>query len=150
MNRQTPPPPVARLDPALSLKLLNESAGTAIEMVGPAPGGAVGAAFVRWPDGRDGVLTRGPNDLTHLELASGILDQAREFGIPCPTYDLVHRVADSVIIIQQRLPGAPPAQVDDRLVASMIDLNDRFADVLIDRRDVPLLDLYLDRSGSGF
>jgi hypothetical protein len=73
------PPPVPKLDihqalSGLSVPLIYE---------GPCPGGQVGAAYVRWPDGHRSVLTRGPN-VSHL------LSLARAVGIPTPEYELVH------------------------------------------------------------
>ncbi|MGH8964564.1 MAG: hypothetical protein ACRDXB_04430 [Actinomycetes bacterium] len=76
--------PVARLDaPDLIAQLLRD-AGTALELLGPLPGGQVGAALVRWPDGHEGVLTHrdGASDvaLRHLERTRELLDLAPGSG----------------------------------------------------------------------
>lgn len=48
-------PPVPKLDVRRSLRDLP----VPLAYDGPCPGGQVGAAYVRWPDGRRSVLTRG-------------------------------------------------------------------------------------------
>ncbi len=150
MTEQTPFAPVRKLDAGVLLQTLNAETGTNIELIGPAPGGEAGAAFVRWPDGRDGVLTHNGMDMAILLRTSDILRLARTRGIPVPRYDLLHELPDGAVIIQERLPGAPPHRIDDRLIRAMIALNDQFADLLVERPDVPPLDLYLLRSGPGF
>ena len=54
-------PRVARLDVAAAVAQLRETAGVRLEVEGPCPGGQVGAAYVRWPDGRRSVLTTRPS-----------------------------------------------------------------------------------------
>jgi Ser/Thr protein kinase RdoA (MazF antagonist) len=144
------PPPVARFDAPGAIAYLSARTGIAFELIGPAAGGEVGAAFVRWPDGHEGVLSRGAGDLAALRLTADILAHARRQGIPCPRYELIEELGDDIVIVQERLPGGPPMIVDDRLVERMIALMPRFSGLLADRPDVPLLDLYLDRSGPGF
>jgi hypothetical protein len=150
LAEQTPLAPVPRLDAKALLQSLNAEAGTALEFIGPAPGGAVGAAFVRWPDSREGVLTRGAADASTVHQAADLMAIARNRGIPCPRYDLIHQLPGMTAIVQERLPGSPPTEVDDRLILAMVELNDRFADLLGERPDVPVLDLYLTHSGPGF
>jgi hypothetical protein len=108
---------------------------------GPLPGGEVGGAYVRWPDGRRGVLTAGNQRGVWAALA------ARTAGLPVAE---VHLAADAGVhyaVIQERLPGAPPAHVDDRLVEGMRDLNLRMAGLAPDLPPVPL---FLTESGPGF
>jgi aminoglycoside phosphotransferase (APT) family kinase protein len=144
------PPPVARLDAAALVAELNVAAGTALVLDGPASGGEVGAAYVHWSDGRHAVVTRSGPDLPSVTRAAGLMDQARRHGVPCARYDLVCQLTSGVVIVQERLAGAPPTRIDDGLVADMVALNDRCAGVLADRPDVPGMDLYLTRSGPGF
>ena len=82
------PPPVPRLDARAHLP------GLPVPLVydGPCPGGQVGAAYVRWPDGRRSVLTLGPD-------VSALLSVARAAGIPAPAYELVH----PPVVVQQRV-----------------------------------------------
>ena len=100
--------PVARLDARTFVQLVNEYAGTDLELLGPAPGGQVGAAFVRWPDGREGVLTRGHGTAGACASTADILRLARSRGLPVPRYELVTEVPGAVAIVQERLAGQPP------------------------------------------
>jgi hypothetical protein len=146
--------PAARLDAPGLLAQLREQAGTELELVGPLPGGQVGAALVRWPDGREGVLTHwgdaSEEAWARIERTGELLDLARERGIPTPRYELVTRLPGRIAVVQERLPGAPAAAVDVRLVESMVDIAGRGAGLLRGRPDVPEVDLYLLRSGPGF
>jgi Phosphotransferase enzyme family len=146
--------PVARLDASGLLTQLREQTGTELELVGPLSGGQVGAALVRWPDGREGVLTHwgdaSDEAWERIELTGDLLDLARERGIPAPRYELVARLPDRIAVVQERLPGAAPAAVDVHLVESMVDIAGRGAGLLRGRPDVPEVELYLLRSGPGF
>jgi aminoglycoside phosphotransferase (APT) family kinase protein len=143
--------PVRRLDPTHLVALVNEHTDARLTLRGPAPGGEVGAAYVRWPDGRDGVLTMGPGSRADdLRTTAGILATARARGLPVPAYDLIAEVPGAVAIVQERLPGSPPARDDLAVVRAMVELNERFAGLLADRPDLEPPDLYLRHSGPGF
>lgn len=143
--------PVRRLDPAHLVALVNEHTDARLSLLGPAPGGEVGGAYVRWPDGRDGVLTIGPvGRAEELRTTAEILATARAHGLPVPAYDLIAEVPDAVAIVQERLPGSPPARDDLAVVKAMVELNERFAGLLADRPDLEPPDLYLRHSGPGF
>jgi aminoglycoside phosphotransferase (APT) family kinase protein len=144
------PAPVAKLDARQFMQELNQATGAGLEFVAPAAGGEVGAAFVRWPDGRDGVLTRGHGSLAELRRTAEVLDAARRRGLPVPQYSLLADLADGVGVVQERLPGQPPATTDRQLLESMIALTDRFVDLLSDRPDVPVPPMHLLDSGPGF
>ena len=58
-------PRVPRLDIDGVLRRLDVS----LTYEGPCPGGQVGAAYVRWPDGHRSVLTHGPDKGSLLEVA---------------------------------------------------------------------------------
>ncbi|GAA5018404.1 phosphotransferase family protein [Actinopolymorpha pittospori] len=145
---------VRTLDAEALLAGILEHTGIRLTLLGRAPGGQVGAAYVRWPDGRDGVLTWWPDgspaSLRHLRLTADLLRLARGRGIPVPEYTLVAELPDAIAVVQERLPGARPARTDGALVQAMIAMNERFAGLLTDRRDVPVPDLYLRTSGPGF
>ena len=47
---------VKRLDPAAITAAVAAATGIGLEVVGACPGGQVGAAYVRWPDGHLSVL----------------------------------------------------------------------------------------------
>jgi Phosphotransferase enzyme family len=152
----TPDPlaPVPRLDAADLLDQLHATTGTDLELIGPLPGGQVGAALVRWPDGHEGVLTHW-GDATdeawaRIGRAGELLGLARDSGIPAPRYELVTRLPDRIAVVQERLPGEPPARVDLALVENLVTIAGRGAGLLRGRPDVPAAELYLLRSGPGF
>jgi aminoglycoside phosphotransferase (APT) family kinase protein len=142
--------PVARLDARTFVQLVNDYAGADLELLGPAPRGQVGAAFVRWPDGREGVLTRGHGTAGEVRQTADILRLARSRGLPVPLYELVTEVPGAVAIVQERLPGQPPERAARHVVEAMVALIDRCRGLLVDRVDVPPPDLHLRRSGPGF
>ncbi|MHA6618021.1 phosphotransferase [Pseudonocardia sp. DLS-67] len=147
-------PPVTRLDPADLLARLQAETGVELELVGPLPGGQVGAALVRRPDGHEGVLTHW-GDATdeawaRIERTGELLGLARAAGIPAPRYELVRRLADRIAVVQERLPGEPPSRVDLALVEGLVAIAGRGAGLLRGRPDVPAAELYLLRSGPGF
>lgn len=137
-------PQVARFDAARAVARLAELHHVHLTVEGPCPGGEVGAAYVRWPDGRRSVLNSGS------ARAGPILDLARAAGLPVPRYELVADVDGTTVVVQQRLPGAPPATVDADLIDQMAELNDRFAGLLAAHPEVPGADLFLTADGPGF
>ncbi|GAA5134329.1 phosphotransferase [Pseudonocardia adelaidensis] len=147
-------PPVVRLDPADLLARLRAETGVELELIGPLPGGQVGAALVRRPDGREAVLTHwgdGSDEAwARIERAGGLLAIARDAGIPAPRYELVARLDDRIAVVQERLPGEPPSRVDLALVENLVTIAGRGAGLLRERPDVPASELYLLRSGPGF
>ena len=155
MNSQpATPPPVPRLDPAQLIQILARDHGVSLELFEAAPGGEVGAAFVRWPDGREGVLTRAGDALRRSRrpppLDGGRPHARRQYGVPAPRYDLIAQVGDTHAVIQERLPGTPPHTVDRPLVDQMIAATTVWADLLADRPDLDPASLYLTESGPGF
>jgi hypothetical protein len=128
---------VARLPAAY----LAERLGLGYE--GPCAGGEVGAAYVRWPDGRRSVLTGGS------PVAARIVEIAYAAGVPAARYELVTEVDGVCVVVQERLGGAMPTAVDRAIVAQMLALSERCAGLLTGS-DLPQLPLYLHRSGPGF
>jgi len=53
-------------------------------------------------------------------------------------------------LCKERLPGSPPSAVTPTVIDAIIQLNERFAHVLHDRPDVPLLSLCLTVSGDPY
>jgi hypothetical protein len=149
-----PAPPVPELDAPDLLARLRSATGADLDLVGPLPGGQVGAALVRWPDGRDGVLTRAGDASdeawARVEQTAELLGIARAAGIPAPRYELVTRLPDAVAVVQERLPGEPPSRVDLALVQHLVTIAGRGAGLLRGRPDVAAVELYLLRSGPGF
>jgi aminoglycoside phosphotransferase (APT) family kinase protein len=142
--------PVRKLDAEQLVRQVNASAQAGLEFRGRAAGGEVGAAYVRWPDGRDGVLTWSHVDVGVLRRTGEILAAARERGLPVPAYDLIAELPDGIGIVQERLPGSPPEVVDRPLLEEMIGLSERFVGLLADRPDVPVPSMHLLESGRGF
>ena len=141
------PAPVAKLDAEQLLLEVNERSGAGLTFVGRAAAGEVGAGFVRWPDGREGVLTRGFGSLDDLRRTARVLDAARSDGLPVPQYQLLTEVTDGVGVVQERLPGRPPEVIDRALLEAMIVLTDRFAGRAA---DLPVPSMHLLESGPGF
>jgi hypothetical protein len=137
-------PRSARLDAPRMIDRIAEITGVRLVLEGPCPGGEVGAAYVRWPDGRRSVLGEGRSRTGPL------LDLARAAGVPTARQELSAHIDGRRVIVQQRLPGAPPEHLDAALVQAMLDLNDRLAGLLADRSAVAPADLHLTADGPGF
>jgi hypothetical protein len=118
--------------------------GVRLVLEGPAPGGEVGAAFVRWPDGRRSVLTAARTS------SAVLVDRAREAGVPTARHELTARVDGVRVVVQQRLPGAPPSTLDAGLVRQMLRVNDQLAGILAGEPDPRPAELYLTSDGPGF
>jgi hypothetical protein len=106
---------------------------------GPCPGGQVGAAYVRWPDGHRSVLTRGPD-------VGALLEVARAAGVPAPRYELVR----PPVVVQELLPGSPPREPSRVTIESMLGVNRRCRGLLAGRTDLPAFALFLRTDGPGF
>lgn len=144
-------PPVSKLDAAALVAEINAHAGLGLELLGRAPGGEVGAAYVRLANGRDGVLTTTPATAAEVRRTGEVLDLARGAGIPTPRYEHVVEVPGATAIVQERLPGTNPATIDRRrLVETMLTINERFANLLAARPDIPAPNLWLQESGPGY
>lgn len=137
-------PRVARLDAPRVLERIFDITGVRLVLEGPAPGGEVGAAYVRWPDGRRSVLVASRTPTAVLA------DRARDAGVPTARHELTARVDGVRVVVQQRLPGAPPASVDAALVREMLRVNDRLAGILGKEPDPRPAELYLTSDGPGF
>jgi hypothetical protein len=118
--------------------------GVRLILEGPCPGGEVGAAYVRWPDGRRSVLTEGRSRTGPL------VDRARAAGVPTARQQLAAHVDGVRVIVQERLPGTPPDTIDAALVTQMIAMTDRLAGLLAETPDPKPADLYLTGDGPGF
>lgn len=140
-----------KLDPTSLIGSIAEHAGIRLEITGRPLGGEVGAAFVRGPDGRAGVLTSiGYRPVDHIHQTAQVLRTARDHGLPVPSYDLVVELPETVAVVQQRLPGTAPAVRDRALAEAMVQANARMAGLLDGLFEVPVPDLFLSHSGPGF
>jgi hypothetical protein len=147
------PPPISRLDPAQVVRSLADEHGITLELVGAAAGGEVGAAYVRWPDGREGVLTTtgdaGAEWGARLRRTAAALDLARSRGVPVPRYELIAPASGTHVVIQERLPGTAAARAEPGLVEQMIMVAEGWAGLLVDFEAEPV-SLHLSESGPGF
>ncbi|MEU8816917.1 phosphotransferase [Actinoplanes sp. NPDC048796] len=137
-------PRTSRIDATHVLERIADITGVRLELEGAAPGGEVGAAYVRWPDGRRSVLTEGRSRTGPL------VDKARAAGVPTARQELAAHVDGARVIVQQRLPGHPPQVVDAALVGQMIAVNDRLAGLLATEPNPRPADLHLTADGPGF
>ncbi|GAB3415394.1 hypothetical protein GCM10027569_36910 [Flindersiella endophytica] len=130
---------------------LNDSAGTGLRLEGVAAHGEVsGAAYVRWPDGRPGVVTTSPSAVGFLEFVGDVLNLARSRGALVPRYDVVTELAGSSVIVQERMPGSPVEQVDHETIDAIVAACESFAGLLFDRPEVSAPELFLQGSGDDF
>jgi aminoglycoside phosphotransferase (APT) family kinase protein len=133
------------LDPAGQVAAVNDRTGAGLTLLGAAEqGDSGGAVYVRWPDGRDGVLTRSPASPDWLRQTAAVLADAREAGLPVPRHDLIVELGGGIVaIVQERLPGRPASRLDAAAIDAMVAVNERFAGLLADRLDIPAPSLRL-------
>jgi len=119
---------------------VNRATGAGLVFVDEANRGeTAGAVFVRWPDGRPAVLTRSTVDAARSRQTAGVLAVARPAGVPVPRLDRVVELADGVVVVvQERMPGEPPEVVDDRVLDAVVAVNERFAELVAARSDIPV------------
>jgi hypothetical protein len=142
--------PVRKLDARWLVEQVRAVAGVTLRYEGPCPGGAVGAGYVRWPDGRPAVLTVMPEaDRQQVDAIRDMLALACARGLPVPEYQLVVAVPGALAVVQERLPGAITEELDRPLVDRMVALNERFGGLLVGT-DHAHAELFLDRSGPGY
>jgi hypothetical protein len=144
-----------RLDAVKVAEDLQVLAGVRLEVEGPAPGGEVGAAFVRWEkDGRTrrSVLKWRPHSQIEL-LEAGPLaacEAARRAAIPAPVTELAVQVGHAAVMVQERLPGQKIDRLDRNGLDQALAFNNRQANLLKARPDIPAVKLYLQEDGPGF
>ncbi|MEV0269002.1 phosphotransferase [Hamadaea sp. NPDC050747] len=135
--------PVRRLDPYAAIGAIAEHTGVRLRYDGPCAGGEVGAAYVRWPDGTRSVLSSGRAATAQL------IPIARAAGIPAPEYLL----CAGPYVVQELLPGVPPASLDADALGQLLAVHDLFAGLMPagpNARAGSELELFLRRSGPGF
>lgn len=105
-----------RLDVRRVARLVEASTGHRLAVIGPCPGGEVGAAYVRWPDGHVAVLTWRPNtELVDIrDQCLVVVDLLRQVGYPAPRTELAVGIGDGVALVQQLLPGSGRTVPADR------------------------------------
>ncbi|GAA1529642.1 hypothetical protein GCM10009827_053650 [Dactylosporangium maewongense] len=119
------------------------AAALGLTYIGPCPGGEVGAGYVLLPDGRRAVLTSGN------AASAPLVTIARAAGVPAPRYERVTDVAGVTVVVQELLPGLPPAVTDRAVVDAMLAVSARCTGLLRDS-GLPPRQLYLHSDGPGF
>jgi aminoglycoside phosphotransferase (APT) family kinase protein len=142
--------PVAKLDARSLLSALNAQENLGLTFLDMAPGGEVGAAYVQWPDGHEGVLTVGAKPADEVRTTAAVLEKVRSRGIPAPRYEVVTDVGGAVALVQERLPGTLPTRLTRELGQQILEILEQFQDVLAGHDEIPIPDLYLRHSGPGF
>lgn len=143
---------VARLDAEHVLRELNQRAGVQLALEGPCPGGQVGAAYVRWDDGRRSVLKWRPGTSLHA-LQQGplaVTEILEAAGYPVPATELAIQLDDAVATIQELLPGKPIERLDGSGLDQALALNNLQAGQLAEHPTIPHPNLYLREDGPGF
>lgn len=141
-----------RLDADRSAAAVHARTGIRLEVEGPCPGGEVGAAYVRWPDGRRSVLKWRP-DTRIEEMRAGPLAVCEVLGArgyPCPSTELALQVDGAVVLVQELLPGTPVEFLDRHGLDRALALNASQAQLLTERPQVPSMNLYLLDDGPGY
>lgn len=144
MGRRGHVGPLRRGDAAAVVEQLNSRLGCGLVLLDMAAHGDLGgAAFVRWPDGRDGVLVRNRETVEHLERVAALLELVNTRGVRAPRYDLIAELSDCRVVVQERLHGAPAARLDRQRMDAILAVNESFSGALADRPEVPPPDLSL-------
>ncbi|MFE9250494.1 phosphotransferase [Streptomyces sp. NPDC007088] len=141
-----------RLDAQSLVDELYAATGLRYRVLGPCPGGQVGAAYVSGPDGGRQVLKWRPGVRVEDYRAGpqAVSEAVRAAGAPVPATLLSAQAGPDTVTVQELLPGAPAERLDHRLLDQALDLLDRQAGLLAGRPDVPRVPLHLDQDGPGF
>jgi hypothetical protein len=140
------------LDAGRIAAALTARTGVPLMVEGPCPGGQVGAAYVRWPDGHLGVLTWRPG-ISLAEARNGpvaVTAALRATGYPAPATELAAHVGDGVALVQELLPGTGVRHVDCGILDQALQLSARHAAALAGHPEVPPYRLYLMEDGPGY
>jgi aminoglycoside phosphotransferase (APT) family kinase protein len=125
-------------DPAAIVEAVNKHAGCGLVPIEVARHGETsGAVFVKWPDGRDGVLTVATVPADRMRQTAELLETLGD--LPVPRQQLIVTLPDgTVAVVQERLPGSPPSRTDAGVIDKMVELNERLTGRLADRPDIPM------------
>lgn len=141
------------MDAETLVRVVNERFGYGLTLVGAAAHGETsGAVYVRWPGGREGVITRTDMPLERMQQTAQVMESLRRSGLPVPRQEPI-QLDDgfwTFLVLQERLPGSPPEHVDAAVIEAMLAMHEHFADALADRPDVPLRPLWLRRSAPDY
>jgi hypothetical protein len=123
-----------------------------LTLEGLCPGGQVGAAYVRWADGRRSVLKWRPHSEASKMRAGpvAVTEALRSAGYPAPATELVEQVGHAVVMVQERLSGRTVDHLDGRVLEQALELNLLQADRLGDSPGIPSVELHLSEDGPGY
>ncbi|KIF69183.1 aminoglycoside phosphotransferase [Streptomyces sp. AcH 505] len=141
-----------RLDADTLVAALYDETGVRLTVEGPCPGGQVGAAYVRRPDGHRSVLKWRPHT-TVAEVRSGPLAVSEILhadGFPCPATELAAQVGHAAVMVQELLPGTTMDGLDHHGLDQALSLNEALTGRLADHPGIPQLPLYLRSDGPGY
>ncbi|GGV95137.1 hypothetical protein GCM10015535_61960 [Streptomyces gelaticus] len=141
-----------RLDADRAAAAVHARTGVRLVVEGPCAGGEVGAAYVRWPDGRRSVLKSRPGARIE-ELRAGPLAVCEVLGArgyPCPSTELALQVDGAAVLVQQLLPGAPLELLDHHGLDQALALNESQSGLLAGRADIASMNLHLLDDGPGY
>ncbi len=130
---------------------VNTQTGSNLRLIGlPDQGTVSDAAFVCWPNGRAGVLTRSILDIGALRLIADVLAAVSARGVPVPEYELITPLSQGAAVVQERLPGSPPRHIEPATIEAIVAVNESFAGLLADWPQVGAPHLHLRESGEGW
>ncbi|WP_203964438.1 phosphotransferase [Actinocatenispora thailandica] len=139
---------VPRLNAERLVGQLNAEKSIGLTLLGLAEQGeSGGAGYVRWPDGRPGVLTVASGTPDRLLQTGRILDLMRSVDIPVPRYQLVTAVDGHTVVVQERLPGQPARRITGGTIEAVEDLTRRFTGLLAEHPETANPDLHLRIGG---
>jgi hypothetical protein len=143
-------PRVSRIAGAQLVAEVRERTGLELELLGTLPGGQVGAALVRLPDGSTAVLSSWSRDTyDRFPVISRVVDRLREIGYPAPAYRRAVDCGDGAGVLQEFVEATWVGEVTVGLLRNLLDLNERQRR-LFDQPAGSLDDLYLSQDGPGF
>nr|WP_273378516.1 phosphotransferase [Actinopolymorpha pittospori] len=141
------------MDVETLVRVVNERCGYGLTLLGEAEHGETsGAVYVRWPDGREGVITRTNMPLERMRQTAEVVESLRRRGLPVPRQEPV-KLDDTywaVLLLQERLPGSPPKVANAAVIEAMLAMSEHFTDALAGRPDVPARQLWLQRSNTDY
>ncbi|WP_343235002.1 phosphotransferase [Streptomyces sp. SID10853] len=143
---------VERLDAARTVDALYARTGVRFALEGPCPGGQVGAAYVRRPDGRRSVLKWRPHSRV-ADMRAGplaVTEALRLAGYPAPATELISQVGHAVVMVQELLPGTTLDHLDQRSLDQALGLNQLQADRLAGHPGIPTVEFHLREDGPGY
>lgn len=141
-----------KLDAERMVRALRDQEGVDLSVEGLCPGGQVGAAYVRWPDGRRSVLTWRP-DTQVAALHAGpvaVMDALRAIGYPAPATELAVQIGRHVVMVQELLAGAKIDRLELPGLEQALALNHLQGGALAGCDDIAPVPLYLRSDGPGF